>query len=75
VYVSDARDGADGLVSVLDFHYFVAPAEGVEHFTEHHELALFTHAQYHDAFAAAWLVVEHDAEGLMGRGLYLARRA
>jgi len=76
--VSDAREGADGPVSVLDFHYLVASAEGVEHFTEHHELALFTDEQYRQALAAAGLPagqVEHDPDGLMGRGLYIAQRA
>ena len=58
-------------VSTIDFHYLVATSAGIEHFTEHHELALFTDAQYREAFAAAGLSVEHDAAGLMGRGLYL----
>jgi hypothetical protein len=73
--VSDARDGADGPVSVLDFHYLVASAEGVAHFTEHHELALFTDAQYREAFALAGLPAEHDPQGLIGRGLYVAHRS
>lgn len=67
------RADRDGDVSVIDFHYLVGTPDKVEHFTEHHELGLFTDAQYRDAFAAAGLTVEHDADGLMGRGLYLGR--
>jgi SAM-dependent methyltransferase len=65
------RADRDGDVSVIDFHYLVGTPESVEHFTEHHELGLFTDEQYRDAFAAAGLAVEHDPQGLMGRGLYL----
>ena len=63
--------GRDGRLSVVEFHYVVATAEGVEHFTELHELGLFTHEEYTAAFERAGLQVEHDPEGLMGRGLYL----
>ncbi len=62
----------EGTTSILDFHYLVVTAAGVEHFTEHHEAALFTREQYVGAFEAARLVVEHDEEGLIGRGLYVA---
>jgi len=65
------RADREGDVSVIDFHYLVGTPESVEHFTEHHELGLFTDAQYREAFAAAGVAVEHDPEGLMGRGLYL----
>src|SRR6266542_3983054 len=44
--VSGRRDD----LSILEFHYLVATPAGVEHFTEHHELALFTDAQYRAAF-------------------------
>ena len=49
----------------------VATADGVERFEEPHELGLFTHPEYLEAFRAAGLEGEHDAEGLMGRGLYV----
>src|SRR5205085_9427398 len=36
----------DGDVSVVDFQYLVGTPDGVEHFTERHELGLFTVEQY-----------------------------
>jgi SAM-dependent methyltransferase len=65
---------AGGAVAILDFHYLVGTPEGVEHFTEHHELGLFTDEDYRAAFTEAGLDVLHDAEGLMGRGLYIGTR-
>ena len=60
----------DGRRSSFLFHFLVGTPEGVRHFTEPHELRLFTHEEYLAAFRAAGLAVEHDEEGLMGRGLY-----
>ena len=68
--VSGRRDN----IALLDFHYLVATPEGIEHFTEHHELGLFTDAEYRHAFTGAGLDVTHDAEGLIGRGLYIGAR-
>jgi SAM-dependent methyltransferase len=62
-------------VSVMDMEHLVATHEdGVQHFVEHHELGLFTVDQHLDAFRAAGLAVEHDPEGLTGRGLYIGVR-
>ncbi|MGO8950550.1 MAG: class I SAM-dependent methyltransferase [Ktedonobacterales bacterium] len=66
---------ADGTIAILDFHYLVATPEGVEHYTEHHELGLFTDEQYREAFTQAGLAVVHDAEGLSGRGIYIGTRS
>jgi SAM-dependent methyltransferase len=66
---------ASGTVAILDFRYLVGTPEGIEHFTEHHELGLFTDEEYRAAFAAAGLAVAHNAEGLIGRGLYIGTRA
>jgi SAM-dependent methyltransferase len=64
----------EGTVARFDFHYLVGTPAGIEHFTEQHELGLFTDEEHRAAFAAAGLNVTHDAEGLMGRGLYIGTR-
>ncbi|MFN2543829.1 MAG: trans-aconitate 2-methyltransferase [Actinomycetota bacterium] len=70
------RADRDGQMSVMEMHYLVGtPGEGVQHFTEHHEMTLFRHDEYVDAFRAAGLNVDHDPEGLTGRGLYVASSA
>jgi len=61
-------------VAIMDFRYLVGTPGGIEHFSERHEAALFTHRQHLDAFRAAGLEPEHDPEGLMGRGLYVGVR-
>lgn len=61
-------------VSVLEFQYLVGHAEGLEHRREVHELGLFTTEEMRRCFAEAGLdVVEYDPEGLIGRGLFVAR--
>jgi hypothetical protein len=66
---------ASGRVATLDFHYLVGTPEGIEHFTEQHELGLFTDEEYRSGFREAGLDVAHDAEGLIGRGLYIGTHA
>ena len=61
-----------GNLSIMDMHHLVGTPDGVEHFVERHEMALFTHEEYLEAFRTANLEVTHEPEGLMGRGLYLA---
>jgi SAM-dependent methyltransferase len=65
----------EGDVSVLDFHYLVARAGGVEHFLEHHRLALRTVDEMRAAFREADLAVRYLPDGITGRGIYLARNA
>ena len=62
----------EGNVSIVEFEYLVGTPDGIERFTERHELGLFTVEQYLEAFRAAGLEAEHDPEGPMGRGLYIA---
>jgi ubiquinone/menaquinone biosynthesis C-methylase UbiE len=67
-----SRSGREGDVSVMDFHYLVATADGIEHTTERHELGLFTWDQYRAAFEDAGLTttVQRDG-GPMSRGVLL----
>ncbi|HLO15491.1 MAG TPA: class I SAM-dependent methyltransferase [Anaerolineales bacterium] len=60
-----------GKMSFIDFEYLIGTSKGIEHYTEVHELGLFTHKEYMDAFQAAGLNLTHDPEGLDGRGLYI----
>ncbi len=64
--------GREGDVSILNFHYLVGTPGKIEHFTERHELSLFTVEQMKNAFQTAGLEVIYDSEGLSGRGLYIA---
>jgi len=59
---------------VLDIHYLVGTPEGVEHFTERHELGLFADEVYRAAFEDAGLEVRSDPDGLFGRGMYLGSK-
>ncbi|MGH2348969.1 MAG: class I SAM-dependent DNA methyltransferase, partial [bacterium] len=60
INTSERRDD----VTTLKFHYLVGTPDQVEYFTEEHELGLFAHEQYLDAFRAAGLDPAYDAEGL-----------
>jgi ubiquinone/menaquinone biosynthesis C-methylase UbiE len=60
-----------GTVSVMDMHFMVATAHGIDQFTELHEMGLFTKDEYAAAFQDAGLTVAYDPQGLIGRGLYI----
>jgi len=63
--------GQRGKISFIEFQYLIGTPKGIEHSAEIHELGLFTHKEYLDAFKAAGLRVIHDSKGLDGRGLYI----
>ena len=66
-----AEPPQDGVVTI-EFHYLVGTPRGVEPLTEPHRIALFEPTDYLEAFRAVGLEPEHDRQGLMGRGLYVA---
>jgi SAM-dependent methyltransferase len=67
MYTSERQDH----LSIFDINYLVGTPKAVTHFVERHELGLFTHDEYMEAFQQAGLTVTHDAKGFFGRGLYL----
>ena len=67
--------GQKAKISTIEFQYLIGTSKGIEHSVETHELGLFTHNEYLDAFKAARLDVTHDPEGLDGRGLYIGTKS
>jgi len=69
--ISEAKDG----VAIINMHHLVARPEGIEYFVEHHELTLFTDAQYRQAIEASGLGYAIDSHGLTGRSLLIGRKS
>jgi SAM-dependent methyltransferase len=65
--------GRQGNLSIIDLHYLSSTDAGIEHHSERLELGLFTREEMTHAFELANMDVRYDTEGLMGRGLYIAR--
>ena len=55
----------------LDNQYLVGTPRTVEHFTEVHEMGLFSQQDYQEAFAATDLQLHYDPVGPSGVGLYI----
>lgn len=70
-----SRTVVRGRVSRLEFAYLVGRPQGIEHWTEHHDLGLFPRELMIEALETAGLRVTVDPAGLSGRRLYLATRA
>jgi ubiquinone/menaquinone biosynthesis C-methylase UbiE len=60
--------------SILDLHYLIGRPGRVEHIVEEHALGLFDHEDMRSALETTGLAVEHDPDGLMGRGLWIGTR-
>ena len=69
-----SRTEIDGTLSRLLFEYEIDDHGVVRRVSEVHELGLFTTEEMMRASGAAGLHVDHDPEGLTGRGLFIARR-
>jgi SAM-dependent methyltransferase len=67
-----SRTEIDGTLSRLLFTYEIDDHGVARRVSEVHELGLFTTEEMMRAFDAAGLHVDHDPEGLTGRGLFIA---
>ena len=67
-------NGRQGPRSVFTLYWTVATATNVDQFSEVHEMGLFTPQEYVAAMENAGLTVDHDSDGLTGRGLFIASR-
>jgi dTDP-3-amino-3,6-dideoxy-alpha-D-glucopyranose N,N-dimethyltransferase/dTDP-3-amino-3,4,6-trideoxy-alpha-D-glucopyranose N,N-dimethyltransferase len=56
-------------------HHLVDTLDGIEHLVDHHELTLFTPAEYEEAFSAAGLSVHVMPSPMPGRDRYVGIRA
>ncbi|MGO9263758.1 MAG: class I SAM-dependent methyltransferase [Candidatus Binataceae bacterium] len=65
----------EGQQSVLQHHYLLGTPHRIEHYRDRIELGLFTRDEMTWAFEFAGMQVGYDAEGLMGRGLYIGKHA
>jgi SAM-dependent methyltransferase len=74
VFARVTHPDRNGRISTTDMHYLVGTRDGVESYREVHELGLFTEDEMCAALDGAGLAVEHDPEGLIGRGLWIGRR-
>lgn len=70
-----SRTEIDGTLSRLLFEYEIDDHGAVRRVSEVHELGLFTTEEMMQAFRDASLHVQHDPEGLTGRGLFVATSA
>jgi len=68
-----SHSGQEGNLSVVLLHYLRGRPDGIEHYSERLELGLFTRDEMTRGLESANMEVRYDAEGLMGRGLYIAR--
>ncbi|GAA0351510.1 class I SAM-dependent methyltransferase [Bacillus horti] len=63
-----------GNLSILKLDYLFGTDSGIEYFTEEHRMGLFTVNDLIHSFMQAGFEVEYDEHGLIGRGMYIARK-
>jgi hypothetical protein len=68
-----SHSAKEGQLSLLLHHYLKATPNRIEHYSERIELGLFSRDEMAWAFELAGMAAQYDAEGLMGRGLYVGR--
>ncbi|MFE7135160.1 class I SAM-dependent methyltransferase [Streptomyces sp. NPDC057638] len=62
----------EGTRSLVDMHYLVSEPDGVRHFVDHQDLALYSLAEYEDAFDQAGFEASLLPAGRADRGVFVA---
>jgi ubiquinone/menaquinone biosynthesis C-methylase UbiE len=71
MYITERQDR----IGRWNIHYLVGRPESVEHFTELHEVGLFTPDEYLEALTRAGVkLLALDPKGLCGRGMYIGTK-
>ena len=60
-----------GQFSDFEYHYLIGTPDRIRHVIDRESMGLWTHTEYMNAVRRSGLKAEHDASGLMGRGLYI----
>lgn len=63
-----------GTAAIIEVHYTVADARGIDHFVDHHEITLFDRDTYEQSFRRAGLSVDYLADGPSDRGVFVGVR-
>lgn len=64
----------NGRVTVVTMHHLIGEPDSIRHEVERHELFMATREELTECLEDAGFEVFYDTDGLMGRGLYVARR-
>lgn len=64
----------EGSITTLVMHHMVGTDDGIDHFVETHQLALYTDEEFANAYQKAGLDMRIDHAGLTGRGLYIGKK-
>ena len=70
MYTSEIKEN----ISIFDINFLIGTPQGIHHFTERHEMGLFSHEQYLKAFRQTGMDVIYDEKGLFGRGIYIGEK-
>jgi len=64
---------SDDKLTRIRFEYLLNDGSGIRHFSEIHEVGVFTVEEMKNCFAQSRFAVTYDPDGLTGRGIYIGK--